>query len=382
MALEFWLHEEIDKGHDVSGVLERILLESESLAFAGLLIDIGKKQIEFLAGPLRPLLACAALYELDLRTCVERQGTSVGLMAWGFQQSPELVAMARDWYRQPHRRHFLRDIAQRLLIAKPEVQEFYVGVRSAWREEMQGNDRHPLRYLVEQLNPENYFVERLDDQHVRISVRLPEDLQQQVAEGEKQRAEELLIMMTPVQCRMRLDKNDSVPAAELDQFWDNLQRLDALRGNLALDEYGMSDPVNGVMGAVTVLMVFHMDWLEAEPPRLAWCRAKLEEVCTNPPKRSLFDVETADGGSRWDAFAAEAGVVLLTIDTRDPLARHLVAGGVMGNRYATAGLTVNLRSLVAFKTRRRVPEARKSRCPVLGGKESSFLRRAEPSADR
>src|SRR5262249_30690505 len=43
MALEQWLYEQIDRGENIDHWLARILSESESLAFAGLLFDIGKR---------------------------------------------------------------------------------------------------------------------------------------------------------------------------------------------------------------------------------------------------------------------------------------------------------------------------------------------------
>ena len=42
MAVERWLYEKIDRGEDIDPWIDRILRESESLAFAGLLFDVGK----------------------------------------------------------------------------------------------------------------------------------------------------------------------------------------------------------------------------------------------------------------------------------------------------------------------------------------------------
>ena len=46
MALEQWLYEQIDKGIAVEPWIARIVAESESLAFAGLLLDVGKRAPE------------------------------------------------------------------------------------------------------------------------------------------------------------------------------------------------------------------------------------------------------------------------------------------------------------------------------------------------
>jgi hypothetical protein len=302
MALEFWLYEELEKGHDVSSLLARILAESESLAFAGLLIDVGKKDHALFIGPLRPLLACATLYHIDISVCTQRQGYSVGLMGWGMRQSEELVAKAREWYGQPHRKVFLRDIAQELLLTQKDVQDFFVGIRAVWRAEMKGNDRHPWRYLIEQLTPENYTFQRIDDRHVKISLRLPEALEKETAESELERGKDLLVMMTPFQCWQRLDKKTPLKLEELDQFWETIKKLEALRRPHAVEDFGHADPVNGVIGGIAVLMVFHFDWLDTEVSRIGWCREKLEQICKSPPPRSQFDSDTTPGHDQWTAM--------------------------------------------------------------------------------
>jgi len=46
MAIEQWLYEQIDKGIAVEPWIARILAESESLAFAGVLLDVRKRAPE------------------------------------------------------------------------------------------------------------------------------------------------------------------------------------------------------------------------------------------------------------------------------------------------------------------------------------------------
>ena len=323
----------------MSGTLTRILAESESLAFAGLLVDVGKRYPALFMGPLRPLLAVAALYRLDIGVSVKRQGTSVGLMAWGMRQPAELVKLAREWHGLPHRKQFLREHIQLLLTLSPDLKAFFGGVLARWRAEMAGDDSHPLRFLVEQLNPDKIVEKRLDDGRVMISVQMPDALVREAEESGRQREDENLLMMTPMQCRMRLDQNDRVKDGDLDDFWAKLQRLDGLTPP-AGDIDRLNDPVNGVLGGVAVLVVLNRDWLSALPDRLEWCRQKLCGVYQTPPQRSPFDSEDALGNYHWDAFAAEAGAALLAEDPTDPLARCLVAHGVMANRYATVALTL------------------------------------------
>ena len=53
MAVERWLYEKIDHGEDIDPWINRILRESELLAFAGLLFDVGKYRPSLFAGALK-----------------------------------------------------------------------------------------------------------------------------------------------------------------------------------------------------------------------------------------------------------------------------------------------------------------------------------------
>ena len=59
-----------------------------------------------------------------------------------------------------------------------------------------------------------------------------------------------------------------------------------------------------------------------------------------PPAPLRFDSEGSPGERQWDAFAAEAGVFLLSRNCGDRLARQLVALGVASFHYSTTALTM------------------------------------------
>lgn len=339
MALEFWLYEEAEKGAEISGPLNRILAESESLAFAGLLVDVGKRFPALFAGPLRPLLAIAPLYQLDIGASLERRSYRVGLMGWALGQPEELVKLANEWHGQPHRKQFLRDFVQWLTVRCLDVKAFMAKVVVGWRGEIAGDERHPLRFLVEQLNPDNIVETQVGENRVMISVQMPDALAREVEEEGRQREDDMFFMMMPMQCRTRLDKNERLKEGDLDDFWARLQRLDGLTPPPD-DIYRLNVPIDGILGGVAVLIALNRDWLSAQPAKLEWCRQKLREVYESPPPRSPLDSEDALGNDNWDAFAAEAGAALWAEDPADPLARCLVAYGVMANRYATVALTL------------------------------------------
>ena len=88
MALEQWLYEQIDRGENIDQWLTRILRESKSLAFAGLLFDIGKRTPTLFAGVLKPLLRNWVLLERDRQVTTLRHQDSGPL---GYRGSPDLA---------------------------------------------------------------------------------------------------------------------------------------------------------------------------------------------------------------------------------------------------------------------------------------------------
>jgi hypothetical protein len=85
MALEQWLYEQIERGDNIDSWLARILNESESVAFAGLLFDIGKRQPILFAGALKPLLRNWVLLDWDRQVTTLRHQDTGAMGYWGMQ---------------------------------------------------------------------------------------------------------------------------------------------------------------------------------------------------------------------------------------------------------------------------------------------------------
>jgi hypothetical protein len=66
MALEQWLYEQIDNGIAVEPWIARVMAESESLAFAGVLLDVGKRAPDLFCTVLAPLFFTWGILELGL----------------------------------------------------------------------------------------------------------------------------------------------------------------------------------------------------------------------------------------------------------------------------------------------------------------------------
>jgi len=135
MAVERWLYEEIDGGEDIDPSIDRILSESESLAFAGLLFDVGKYRPALFASVLRPLLQNWLFLDWDRQITTMRQsGTSNALGFWGYQPAA-MIALGRAWHQMPHRKKLLLYIGGGIvetLVADEAERPFLAQLRSGW----------------------------------------------------------------------------------------------------------------------------------------------------------------------------------------------------------------------------------------------------------
>jgi hypothetical protein len=72
MALERWFYELIEQGVTIEPWVSRIMRESESLAFASLLLEVGKRLPSLFGGVLKPLLRVWELWYLDSQLVTQR----------------------------------------------------------------------------------------------------------------------------------------------------------------------------------------------------------------------------------------------------------------------------------------------------------------------
>ena len=344
MALERWLYEQIDRGENVDHWLIRILSESESLAFAGLLFDIGKRLPTLFAGALKPLLRNWVLLDWDRQVTTLRHQDGGTMGYWGSQPAM-IIELGRQWYAMPHRRNLLiylnGDIVD-TMIGDEEHWPFFAEVRADWTGKLAAQgEPESLRLLIERFNPANYTFEVRDGKRVPFSFQWPEAIERRNAEDLQRIGAESTVMNLPQRCRDRLNAGQPLPQEQIIQLWQYLQNIEGNPPPLAVDGEAALLHIEDVLcGGIAVLVVLHHDWLAADPERMAWCRRKLEAVLQQPPVPFRFDAETAGGDRRWDSFAAETGISLLAGNRNDALARLLAAIGVVAFHYSTTARTL------------------------------------------
>jgi alpha-D-ribose 1-methylphosphonate 5-triphosphate synthase subunit PhnL len=343
MALEQWLYEQIERGATIDTWIRRILGESESLAFAGVLMEIGKRLPELFAGVLRSLFFSWELWNWDFQLATLRRADRQLPGYWG-RQPAQFIEAARTWYRLPHRSAALLalegPIAQALL-GQEQLSPLFEEFRSCWKDQLQGDEPNHLRLLIERLDPKNYTFEQRGNELVPVDFNWPEAIAQENAEAVRKLAQQQTLTQLPWRCREFLNKGTPLPPDQCQWLWDFLQTIDVSPPELPSDD---GDPLLHIQGVfcagIALLLSTNRQWIQVDESRLAWCRAKLKETVDHPPPARKFDSEISIGDAHWDSFAAEAGVLLLGEDQHDPLARRLVAAAVTAFNYNTTALAI------------------------------------------
>jgi hypothetical protein len=356
MAFEQWLYEQIDQKRDMESWLRRVIAESESVAFAGVLFDIGKRVPEIFEGVLKPLFYCWEFWDCDFQMTNLRRGGGGGNLGYLGMQ-PKLVELARQWYRLPHRFNLLLGpdgpVAQRMLNRK-ELWPFFENVRSAWSSHLSAEGAPDnLRRLIERINPENYRFPREGDEQVVVDFQWPATMARENEESRREIAIKSTITGLPLRCRMRLDAGPPLSREEGLWLWNLLQDVSENPAPLDSDDDEPIVQIEDVLcAAIAALLILCRLWISEDRGRIEWCRRKLEGVVLRPPAPLRFDSPVTVGNHQWDAFAAECGVTLLMENTGDLLARRLVASGVMAFHYNTTAITMKR----AFQGRAKLGE--------------------------
>jgi len=211
----------------------RILAESESLAFAGLLIDVGKRQPALFAHTLRPVLSNWLICEWDLQLANLRPLDHGSY--WG--QTQLIIQLAQDWYRLPHRLQPLAGIGgpvMQTMIGQQEFRAFFDELRANWSRDLEGEegkDAERLRLLIERFNPDNYTFEVRDGTRVPVDFAWPEAIERQNAESIRMLNDEMALTQLPYRARKRLASTAPLPEAEASSLLEYLQHIDASARN-------------------------------------------------------------------------------------------------------------------------------------------------------
>ena len=164
MALEKWLCDAIDARQSIDELLNTLLQQSRSMAFAGLLSAVARKEPALFEGILQSLLAVPEFYHWEEQWHSSQPDQDmVAMIGWEDQGAP-FVKLAREWHTLPHRRHGLHEWARHLFLNAPHMRLFFEQARLQWIARLQAVEesnqfKDYLEKLIAQYDIKNYEVQ-------------------------------------------------------------------------------------------------------------------------------------------------------------------------------------------------------------------------------
>jgi hypothetical protein len=344
MALEKWLYEQIDQQKDIEPAIETILRGSCSVAFAGVLSAVARKDPSLLEGVLRPLLKIAEFHfwESEYTSQSESHLVQVPLMMGWAREGAVLTKAAEEWHNMPHRKRSLHDWAVWLFVSKPEIRASLEEARADWLARLNDesiSDRlaQSLAWLVPKFDISNYtFVE--DPQsggHWRYNP--PKELREKYQTEAAGTLEQLRLKGFPLQCKQMLDSGRPLSPEGIEQVRAEIHHLADLTPDDNSDET-LSSVADAVTGGITVLIEFHGDWLDQNLDEKQWCTEYLIAAVRNPPPAREFDSERSMRSWSWDTFCARAIPVLWSKSSDSREIRECIVKLAMNDHYRTVAI--------------------------------------------
>ena len=334
MALEKWLYLEIDANRPIGKWTAVILHEASSVAFLGMLTEVGRYSPRLFETELFPLLTSTEVYGYE--TPIElRFGLTTPLFhsEWYFDR-------VREWALLPHRKMRLIDIAVSFFHTNDLFHQQILAARTQWLQIRNANKEDETRdYMIEVLGEANWSTTRQSDGTVLYTFTPP---QKDLSSHEEQEAlvRHQLLLFRPLDCRMRLKENRPLPDSEVEPFLLHAQALATLdHRDLTPDILDRTSA--SICGSIAVLFVLHREWLRAHPDHENWCidqlRMNLSQVDQLPRGESVNS--TYD--RTWLHFVCDLAPILLAENPMVAEWRELVATIVFVPNYRAIGILMN-----------------------------------------
>jgi hypothetical protein len=194
-SLEFWLCAQLDASQDINAVLEQLLLQSNSAAILGVLVNVGKHKPDLFKGALKPLLTSRELYRWDDHRVRDKRGFRFNVMHWA-RAGERAFEMAKTWAFARRHEISLSQVAYELVVSDDEVAAFLKAAGTAWHEPEDEKDRLELRLLAAQLDRDNYVA----GEDGELTFRMPEALERDVDAFNAAHAPKRVALTLPMQC--------------------------------------------------------------------------------------------------------------------------------------------------------------------------------------
>ena len=353
MALEKWLYDEIDSNREIEQVVEFILQQSHSIAFAGLLNTVGSKEPKLFLKSLKPFLGIPEFHRWEFlhKHDFDVRAWNLDSAWWG--EGEESIKQAREWHSLSHREQGLDLWARILFLNEPEFRSFFDEVRQNWIAKLQTvQDLNEPANLLEELKTRSEvtkeFIERLIAEYDIVNYSLenhpnhgevwrfnpPEILIARQEEYAKVNGDKQVLLFFPIQCKQILDKGQPLPDNALPEFWDALQNISKLVPPTNPDSTH-NKIEDAICGGATVLLKLHRNWLRQNPDKEEWCITQIAKIIFNPPQTRECDRPDSLISWNWEVFCASI-IPVLWVESPDlPGLRQCIIELALSYHYET-----------------------------------------------
>lgn len=338
MALEKWLYDQLDKNQKIENIVTDILGRTRSLALAGLLIGVGRKETKLFLGPLLPFLGVPEIYHFDLNHQIK--GERHQMIAWGYGHSQKENEAAREWHGIPHRTRWLEQIVFELLLTDLTFREHIDNVRILWQERLKQDEKEGsvddlLFRLFHHFNLDNWECVPDSDNNLRFNFHEPEEMAARNREQRQLHEDRQAIMYLPLRCRQVINGEQDLSEIEFEQLWERGEYLIGLDFDDVFDKQPMVSKQDIACALIAVGVCKFRNWLNTEEEQELDCLNALIEIVLDPPPRRDFDVAEAIIDNSWDSFCADALPILWADNQNEPKIRQAIGNLVFSFHYET-----------------------------------------------
>lgn len=292
MALEKWLDEQIAEGKSIKEPIETIFCKARSVAFAGLLIGLGKRHPKLFLDKLKPLLFVGEFFTYDFSAA--RDYLDGGY--WP-HDGKVLNDLRREWSMSPGRKVPLLDACCSWFISRPELQIVLTEVSADWKkraELLSGEDRLALLRWAANFELSNWQKNIQNREEIWERV-LPEELRD--VEAERAHVHRQASLRIPYRCSDLLEKRPSIDNSVIEGIWHQLHNWlsqESPKPNRDEEEEltsSLLDDKHSRAGLLAVLLSLGGDWLDHDQSRRTWVEDEVRKLLSDPPRITAYSAE-------------------------------------------------------------------------------------------
>jgi hypothetical protein len=336
MALEKWLYERSDQKEDITADINRILQESKSAAFLGLLVAVGLYNLDLFRGVLLPLFSNMELFQTQ-RSTLMNSTWKIGFGITWVRYGKQIAGQVQTWNEMPHRQYHLYEVARRYMLSYDEVEKHIAKFREQWEadaERYRGKDGtlpSSSEVFIRQFSRENYTYRDTGNGQVAIEFNADPKLQARL-DGERERPELNLACFGIIhQARKSIDEKRVLSDKDAAEAYAQFRKIAESPSTDGMFLMCRRDAV-----AAGVALMLNAGQSVAAPGTEAeqYCVDHLLKLAGEEPAPRDFDSPESISDDA-DLFMSEAALVLILRGSEDFQTWKILLGGVFAYRYPT-----------------------------------------------